>query len=218
MSAHGRHANMPVFIQLEFSALNESWNRELDELSVKLQAWLDGSRCVLIFTEDGPQQQYGRSFSIEGHDIYVLESEDITADLLHSVYLWEPQYYLKTAAFDEDIQTTLLRCVKPVNERYWRNDEFDDLALHKEFGEYIMISDSSEHRIAGEADILALQAENEAWRAAELAKPLSRKIWDALRVALIILGCLTLVLPVFWLTRQLIRQLWKGLIGHRVKR
>lgn len=206
--------NMPVFYKItstEFNELNENWKRELEVLSARLQAWLNGSRCVIIFTEDGPQQN-GHSFSTEGHDVLVLDHRDITTALLHAVYICEPQYYLKTTASEEEIRTTLLRCVKPMNKRNWRYDEFDDLALYKEFGDYIKVFDTSEHRIAGEADILALQAESDACRLEELTKPLSGKIWDGLRVALIVLGCLTLILPAIWLTRQLIKQLWKWLI------
>ncbi len=101
-------------------------------------------------------------------------------ELLSVAYHSEPQYYLKADALADAVQALLEGCLKGEGEEFWRNGDFDELALHKKFGDFIMVVDGwSNHRMAGEKDIIALNDEVKARREAERAKPLWRKVLGA---------------------------------------
>lgn len=213
--------NMPLFHEItatERQGLDDDWSQEFGELAAKLRAWLGGSRCALIFTDDDffhHELYSGRittSFVINGHEALVLEPEEITVELLAAAYISEPQYYLKTDAPAGAIQVMLQGCLKNEGEEFYRNSDFDELSLHREFGDYIMVFGWwTEHRMAGEKDLIALNDEIKARRAAEKVTPLWQKVLGGVRVALFILGCLTLVIPLFLLVRRLLKQLVRAL-------
>ena len=214
-------ANMPLFHEITATEhaqheYDDEWSREAGELAAKLRAWLNGSRCVLIFTIDDSFHhdlypgKIARSFFIREHEALVLESAEVTLELLSVAYYSAPQYYLKTDAPADAVQTLLEGCLKGEGEEIWRDGDFDELALHKKFGDFIMVFHWwAEHRVAGEKDIIAHTDEIKARREAERAKPLWRKVLSGIRVALFILGCLTFILPVFRLIRRAVRPLWK---------
>lgn len=206
--------NMPLFHEIAATEhthqeFDNEWGREAGELAVKLRTWLNGARCVLVFTVDDSfhsdlySGKIGCSFFIRGHEALVLEPEEITLELLSAAYHSEPQYYLKTDGPADAVQALLEGCLKDESEEVWRNGDFDELALHKTFGDFIMVFGWwNEHRMAGEKDIIALTDEiRMARREAERAKSLWRKVVGAIRVALFILGCLTLVALVLYLLR-----------------
>ena len=189
--------------------LDDEWSRQAKELLLKLRAWLNACRCVLIFTVDDSfhhevySGKIACSFFIRGHEVLVLEREGITLDLLSAAYHSEPQYYLKTDAPVETVQSLLEGCLKDESENIWRGEDFDELALHKKFGDFIMVFYGwSEHYMVGERDIIAHDHAVKARQEAERAKPLWRKVLGGMYVALLILGCLTFVLPAFYLVRR----------------
>ena len=214
-------SHMPLFHSITarehaLRDLDDEWSREAGELVAKLRSWLNGCRCVLIFTIDDSfhhEMYSGKiacSFCIRGHEVLVLEPEEVTLEMLSVAYHSEPQYYLKTNALADTVHTLLADRLKGEGEAIWRNGDFDERALHREFGDFIMVVDGwSEHRLAGEKDIIARNDAIEARLEAERAKPLWRKVLGGVRVALCILGCLTLLVPVFYLVRWIVRPLWK---------
>lgn len=213
--------NMPLFHKItatEHAVLDsgDQWSREAGELAVKLRAWLNGSRCVLIFTTDDSfhhdlySDKTACSFFVREHEVLVLEPAEITLELLSVAYHSEPQYYLRTNVLVDAVQPLLEDCLKDEGEEIWRNGDFDELALHREFGDFIMVCDGwSEHRMAGEKDVIAHDEEIKALRAAERTKPVWRKVLRGVRVALFILGCLAFVVPMLCLICRIARPLWK---------
>lgn len=206
--------NMPLFHEITATehrhGADDAWGREAGELAGKLRSWLNGSRCVLVFTGDDffHHDSYSGdivcSFFINGHEVLVLDPEEITLELLSAAYISEPQYYLKTGAPADAVQGMLQNCLKNESEEIWRDGDFDELALHRAFGDFIMVFHWwKEHRIAREEDIIAHNDEIQARLAAERAKPLWLKVSGGMRAALFVLGCLTLVVPLFFLARRL---------------
>ena len=166
--------------------LDETWRLDFESLAVNLHAWLDGARCVVVFTVDDAFQQpdppvrVDASFSVGGHDALVLEGDAIDVNFLHAAYLFaEPQYYLRTTALPEEARELLQSCVKQDGEDRFRGGEFDERKLWQAFGDYIVVSGWSSHYMVNEADALAMKAERDAWLEAERTKPLRRKIRDA---------------------------------------
>lgn len=186
--------NMPLLHKITATEhamrdLNDEWSRQAEELAAKLRTWLNGSRCILIFTTDDSffhDLYLGKiacSFFIRGHEALVLEPEEVTLELLSVAYHSEPQYYLKTNAPADSAQTLLEGCLKGESEDIWRDGEFDELALHREFGDFIMVFYGwSEHRMAGEKDIIDLNDEVKAWLRPEREKPLWRKMMSSLKM------------------------------------
>ncbi len=185
--------NMPLFYKISATELarelSDDWRRELSALAAKLQGWLGRERCVMVFTTDDTfHQKYNQlwvaqSFFMAGHEVLVLEPEAVTVELLHAAYLFaEPQYYLKTSASVEEVCQLLEKCLRPDGELHYRNGEFDELALQRTFGDYIMVFDMwEEHRLAGEADVTALEEERAARRAAKSGRRWYHRLFKALR-------------------------------------